>query len=166
MTLKLKEYVHARAWIVRSAGAFLVGAVSSHAVAGLLTAQNPDLVVIDPATVISNHKLIPVEALAPGSLIPLAGGQVLYNAPDKSVRVGVWETDPGTLLLNMHFDEYVHILEGTSTLRRADGKTWTFKAGDSFVLPSGFKGQAQQNQHFKKEYVDILPTGHAAPAPP
>jgi len=163
MTLKLKENLRAHAWIFWSAGAFLTGAVSSHAVSGLLTAQNPDLVLIDPGATISDHKPIPREALAPGSPVPSAGGRVLYSAPDQSVRVGVWETDPGTLLLDMHFDEYVHILEGSSTLRRADGKTWRFKAGDSFLLPSGFKGQAQQTEHFRKEYVDILSNRHPAP---
>ena len=163
MPPEFKEPLRGRAWILWSAGAFLCGAVSSQAVSGLLTAQNPDLIVIDPATVIADHKPIPREALAPGSQVPSAGGRVLYSAPD--LRVGVWETEPGTLLLDMHFDEYVHILEGSSTLRRADGKAWTFKAGDSFVLPSGFKGQAQQTDHFKKEYVDILPASHTAPTP-
>jgi hypothetical protein len=163
MTLALRGSLRNRGWIVWSAGACLFAALGSHAVSGPPSAGNPDIIVIDPATSIAEHKQIPKEALAPGSPIPSAGGQVLYNTP--GLRVGVWESEPGTLLLNMTFDEYVHILEGTSVLRRADGKTWTFKAGDSFLLPSGFKGQARQIGHFKKEYVDILQSGHPATAP-
>ena len=157
MLFKLDSLMRNRGWLLPSAGAFLLGAASSYALADLGGARNPDIVVIDPATPIADHKPIPKEALAPGSPVPSAGGHVLYSAPDQSARVGVWESDPGTLLLDMPFDEYVHVLEGTTVLRRADGKKWTFKAGDSFLLPSGFKGQAQQTGHFKKEYVDINP---------
>jgi uncharacterized cupin superfamily protein len=139
------------------AGGVLLGVLGIGNVSGTAgPAVGPDLIIIDPAAPITEHRPIPREALAPGSPIPQAGDHTLYSSPDHSVRVGVWETEPGTVLLDMRSAEYVHVIQGDSILRRADGKTWKVKAGDSFIVPKGFKGEAKQTSHFRKLYVEIL----------
>lgn len=152
------ELRHARAPIpLVIAGGLLLSVLSIRNVSGSAApAAGPDLIILDPAVAITEHRPIPREALAPGSPIPEAGNHTLYNSPDHSVRVGVWETEPGTVLLDMHSAEYVHVIQGDSILRRVDGKTWKVKAGDSFIVPKGFKGEAKQTSHFRKLYVEIL----------
>ncbi len=101
------------------------------------------------------------QELAPGSQVPMAGTHVSYATPDNAVRVGVWESEPGTLKLDMPIIEYIHIVQGATVISDVAGHSWTYKAGDSFVLPQGFKGTARIVNHFKKEFVDVRPSAAA-----
>ena len=76
--------------------------------------------------------------------ITLSGLQRLSASQlfEGAITIDVWETqDGGTLLLKDYpFDQYVHVLHGSTTLTPAGGRARSFAAGDSFVLPRGFRG--------------------------
>lgn len=110
---------------------------------------------IDSHSVIENLSAISKEDLAYNSSIPVAGGRITFVNKDKSVEVGVWESSAGILKLDTHSVEYIHVVAGTAVIHDMSGNSWTYKKGDSFVLPSGFKGTAEIVGHFKKEFVQI-----------
>jgi uncharacterized cupin superfamily protein len=110
---------------------------------------------IDSHSAIEGQKPIPKDALESKSPIPTAGDRIAYTSLDKSVQIGVWESSAGTLKLDTLSAEYIHVVEGKTVIRDASGNSWTYKAGDSFVLPPGFRGTAQIVGHFKKEFVEV-----------
>lgn len=126
------------------------GAGGGRAAGGL-----PGVIVLDDKAVIGEHARIPREYLLEHSPQPMAGQKIFYESHDKKLRVGIWESEAGSLKLDMTFDEYVRVLEGSTILRSADGRTWTFKAGDSFLLPRGFRGEARQPANFRKQFIDV-----------
>lgn len=69
--------------------------------------------------------------------------------------VDVWESqDGGTLLLRDYpFDQYVHVLAGTTTLDSDDGTSSTFGVGDHFVLPRGFSGKWTVSKGFREVLI-------------
>jgi uncharacterized cupin superfamily protein len=142
---------------LRTASSRVVLFVAIGACSALALAADDGTYLISVDAHASVGKLAPIgkDALTPDSPVPLAGGRVFYSTSDKSVRVGVWESDPGTLKLDMPIAEFIHVVEGKTIIRDTAGKEWTYKAGDSFLLLPGFKGTAEIVGHFKKEFVDV-----------
>ena len=66
--------------------------------------------------------------------------------------VDVWETqDGGTLLLkNYPFDQFVQVLQGTTTLISSGGVSRSYAAGDLFVVPRGFNGTWTVSRGFRE----------------
>ena len=66
--------------------------------------------------------------------------------------IDVWETqDGGRLLLKDYpFDQYVQVLHGSTTLTSNAGSSRSFVAGDSFVVPRGFKGTWTLSKGFRE----------------
>ena len=52
-----------------------------------------------------------------------------------------------------HRWEFCHILSGVSVIAEDGGEARTVRAGDSFVLRSGFKGSWEVLETTRKEYV-------------
>ncbi len=63
-----------------------------------------------------------------------------YAAPDGAFRTGFWAAQPGRAEISYTKDELCMLLEGEVRLTAADGTVATYRAGDSFVIPNGFKG--------------------------
>lgn len=63
-----------------------------------------------------------------------------YANPDGAFRSGFWSSEPGTAEIHYLKDEICVLLEGTVRLTTADGTIATYTAGDTFVIPQGFKG--------------------------
>ena len=72
-----------------------------------------------------------------------------------AIVIDVLETqDGGTLLLKDYpFDQYVQVLAGTTTLKSIDGSSRTFVAGDSFVVPRGYKGEWTLSKGFREVLI-------------
>lgn len=66
---------------------------------------------------------------------------------------GVWEATPGKWRFENEEWEYCRILSGVSIISEEGGEAHTVRAGDSFVLRSGFKGSWEVVQTTLKEYV-------------
>ncbi|MDA0223387.1 MAG: cupin domain-containing protein [Rhodobacterales bacterium] len=66
---------------------------------------------------------------------------------------GLWQSTPGKWRIQYDEREFCHILQGHSILHE-DGKApQNIKAGDSFILRSGFKGTWGVLETTLKEYV-------------
>ncbi len=63
-----------------------------------------------------------------------------YSDPDGAFRSGFWSSEPGKSDINYVKDELCTLLEGTVRLTAADGTVATYTAGDTFLIPKGFKG--------------------------
>lgn len=66
---------------------------------------------------------------------------------------GVWESTPGKWRVRYTENEFCHITRGAVEIDDGRGHKWAFKAGDSFVIPSGFSGSWQVLEPTAKLYV-------------
>jgi len=66
---------------------------------------------------------------------------------------GIWESTPGRWRIRYTENEFCHITRGVVRLEDADGHSWTFKTGDSFVVPAGFSGVWEVKEATSKLYV-------------
>lgn len=74
------------------------------------------------------------------------------------IDTGVWEATPGTTksIKGVSF-EFCHILSGRAEITEDGGATYTFGAGDSFVMKPGFTGQWKTLETLRKIYVFVSP---------
>ena len=60
------------------------------------------------------------------------------------IHVMVLEIEVGGLtqfeIINVGFDQFVYVLEGTMVLTEKDGEAHEFNAGESLIMPKGFTG--------------------------
>jgi len=67
------------------------------------------------------------------------------------IMVSIYESEPTKVYIDgMPFDEYVQILEGRLILTTDDGKSYEFKAGDSLMVPQGFKGYWEMPEKYRE----------------
>ena len=55
-------------------------------------------------------------------------------------RAGFWAAQPGRADIHYTKDELCTLLEGEVRLTDESGVTETYRAGDTFLIPKGFKG--------------------------
>ena len=80
-----------------------------------------------------------------------------YQDKTGTLSAGFWASGAAVLEVNYEEDEFCVILEGTVELTDASGHHETYKAGDSFVIPSGFTGTWKNVTPVRKFYVVHLP---------
>ena len=80
-----------------------------------------------------------------------------YATPCGQFSAGVWEGAVGQWEVNYTEHEYCEIVQGVSVLRDQDGQAKTLRAGDRFVIPSGFKGTWEVLEACRKIYVMFEP---------
>ncbi|MFV0409028.1 MAG: cupin domain-containing protein [Paracoccus sp. (in: a-proteobacteria)] len=70
------------------------------------------------------------------------------------IRWGIWEATPATTRsAKGEALEFCHILEGVVELKEEGGETRIFRAGDSFVMKPGFRGEWKTIETVRKIYV-------------
>ena len=133
--------------------AMWVGVLStSTALAGGLGAVE-GITRVDPQVGIT--KLAPMTELAMPGQPPVQGGEHEFFR-DSSAAVGVWEGGPGVARIDSYpVDEFWWIVEGSIVFTDTTGKSYTFKAGDSFVLHKGFSGTTRMPGKLRKVYVSL-----------
>lgn len=77
----------------------------------------------------------------------------LFVDPTNQFCVGVWESDVGKWEINFIEDEFIAIISGKITLTDELGHAETFAAGDTVVVPRGFKGTWETVEPVKKWYA-------------
>lgn len=73
-----------------------------------------------------------------------------------SVEVGLWECSPGSF--RSHRDGYTEIcqfLSGSVTIETTGGGSTTLGAGDTLVMPSGWRGVWHVHEAVRKTYITI-----------
>lgn len=99
---------------------------------------------------IATHDTIDDERITEGA--PRIGHVAAYDRPEKGIYMGQWASEPGAWKISYTEDELVVILSGRGQLIGDDGFVFEYKAGDAFVIPSGFKGQWVTIQSTRKIY--------------
>ena len=81
-------------------------------------------------------------------------GHTFFASKDEKFVVGVWECSPCKEWIDSYpFNEFCQVLKGAVTLTDADGKSETYRAGDSFFMHKGFKGIWHMTETFRKFFV-------------
>jgi uncharacterized protein len=94
--------------------------------------------------------------VAPEKLIagdPLQTLTQCYASPCGQFSTGIWASAPGHWRVNYTEMEYCEILEGVSVIRDEAGGQKVLRAGDRFVIPSGFKGTWEVVEACRKIFV-------------
>jgi uncharacterized protein len=90
--------------------------------------------------------------------------RVIAGTPVQSVRnvfadttgqffVGTWSSTPGVWRIRYTENEFCHLLVGSVRLTDAEGRSWSFAAGASFVVPAGFTGTWEVLEPARKLYA-------------
>jgi hypothetical protein len=66
---------------------------------------------------------------------------------------GIWQSTPGAWRIAYDEWEYCRILEGRSVITEEGGEAVPVGAGDSFVIPPGFRGTWEVVETTRKDYV-------------
>jgi len=85
----------------------------------------------------------------------------LYTDPSMRFFVGLWRSEVGKWHIAYSEEEICHVLEGTSVIIVGEGRVVTVRAGESFVVPSGFVGTWEVVEPTTKRFVIY----EAAPVP-
>lgn len=86
---------------------------------------------------------------------PLGLDHAYFSRPEKGVRAGIWRSTAYTERYEDYpTDEFMLVLEGEVSLE-ADDFQETYRKGDSFLVPKGFKGVWRQPVDMLKFYVII-----------
>ena len=68
---------------------------------------------------------------------------------------GTWESEPGTLRLDLDITEFCHLRKGHWVLTSESGEITEIRAGDSWVFPKGWKGTAEVIETVRKVYLIV-----------
>ena len=72
-------------------------------------------------------------------------------------RAGFWSSKPGKSDMNWQKNEMCVLLEGEVHITDAEGRVEKFVAGDTFVVPKGFKGVWETVKPTKKIFAVYKP---------
>jgi uncharacterized cupin superfamily protein len=99
-------------------------------------------------------------ALDPELDIPPVGDATLegVGSTDGALSAGTWTHAGGILRIEGDYDEVCILLAGHVRLTADSGYTAEFKAGESFVIPKGFKGSWETVEPVRKHYVIYDPS--------
>jgi uncharacterized cupin superfamily protein len=97
-----------------------------------------------------------------------AADRLLDGTPEETVRnyftdsggrffAGIWESTPGRWRVRYTENEFCHMTRGRVRIADASGRQWTFKAGDTFIIPAGFAGIWEVLEPAAKLYVIYEP---------
>lgn len=80
-----------------------------------------------------------------------------FTGEDGRLHCGIWESTIGQVRVDYSEWEFCHFIAGKAILTNEDGKRWTVKAGDAFIIPAGFKGTWETVEKVRKHYVILMP---------
>jgi uncharacterized protein len=81
-----------------------------------------------------------------------------YCDPSGRFKSGFWASKPGRADVHYEKDELCVILEGVVRLTDAAGDSQTYRSGDTFLIPSGFKGVWETIEPARKFYAIHRPS--------
>ena len=84
---------------------------------------------------------------------PHHSSMVLFKDAAGDVIAGSWTSTPGKWRAFTDRDEFCTIVSGHVRLIGDDGRTWSFKTGDAFLIPNGFSGCWEVVETTTKHFV-------------
>jgi len=98
---------------------------------------------------------VPQETATFISGTPMGADHAYFDRANPKYRMGIWRSQPYTEFYDSYAaDEFMVVLDGEVTLE-ADGFSETYRKGDAFFVPKGFRGYWRQTQPMLKYYVII-----------
>ena len=76
-----------------------------------------------------------------------------FESPDGKLVAGTWTSTPGKWRAFTDRDEFCTILSGHCRLVDESGDAKSFRAGDSFLIPNGFRGYWEVVETTTKHFV-------------
>lgn len=76
-----------------------------------------------------------------------------FQSPDGGLIAGTWVSTPGKWHAFTDRDEFCYIISGHVQLIEEGGETKTFRGGDAFLIPNGFRGYWHVIETTKKHFV-------------
>lgn len=111
-----------------------------------MTPEGVDGIALEPCSV------VPAEAVIDGK--PEEQGAVIMESADGKFVVGIWESTPYAETFDEYpGDEFCHVLTGRVTLTDEHGESKSFGAGETYVVPKGFKGVFRVEETMRKYYT-------------
>ncbi len=87
---------------------------------------------------------------------PVTVAKNFFSDADNRFFAGTWQSSVGRWRVSYSEHEFCHITSGRVRIE-ANGKSWEFGPGDSFVIPSGFQGVWEVLEPMSKLYVIFEP---------
>lgn len=84
---------------------------------------------------------------------PHHSAATLFDNASGDFTAGIWTSTPGKWHAFTDRDEFCYIVSGHVQLIAEDGCTQTFKTGDAFLIPNGFRGYWVVVETTTKYYV-------------
>lgn len=78
---------------------------------------------------------------------------LFFESSDGKMIAGTWTSTPGKWHAFTDRDEFCYILEGHVRLIAEDGSAQTFRGGDAFLIPDGFRGYWEVIETTTKHFV-------------
>jgi uncharacterized cupin superfamily protein len=111
----------------------------------------PDIVCLgDEGAVLENYRPAADRILAGD---PVQAVSNRFSSADGRFNCGIWSCQPGKWRVIFSESEFCQLLEGIVIVRGDDGQERTFRAGDAFVMPSGFTGTWEVVEAARKYYA-------------
>lgn len=115
-----------------------------------------------PNRLVTFDPLPPAESTQPAADRRLSGDPRqrvwnVYSDAGAQFHAGLWASTPGAWRVRYSEHEFCHLLRGALRIVGADGETWNFRPGDSFVVPAGFEGTWEVLEEAEKLYAIFEP---------
>ena len=79
--------------------------------------------------------------------------QMHFESEDKALLAGSWTSTPGKWHAFTDRDEFCYIIYGHCRLISESGESNTYKTGDAFLIPNGFRGYWEVIEETRKHFV-------------
>jgi uncharacterized cupin superfamily protein len=99
----------------------------------------------------------PVDADRVESGTPVTAVANRYSDAGGRFHCGVWSSTPGRWRVTYTEHEFCHLLEGRVRLVADDGTARDYRAGDAWVIPSGWRGTWETLEPARKYYAIYEP---------
>ncbi len=123
----------------------------------MVTANGLQVVTIDESSAPEEPLSLDATRLAAGSPTPV---QLVRNGfTDATGRFfgGIWRSSPGAWRVSYTENELCVLTEGRVRITDDAGHSWTYGAGDCFVIPAGFQGLWEVLEPARKFYAIFEP---------
>jgi hypothetical protein len=110
---------------------------------------------LDDRIVEPQHYHLAAEKLIAGN--PRQTVWMEYEDPTGRFFVGTWASEVGKWSIDYTEEEYFQVLEGRSVITDEEGRSVTVGAGESMVVPRGFRGTWEVVEPTRKTFVIYEP---------
>lgn len=111
----------------------------------------PQIIDLSIATVEEEVSSPPPDRVLAGR--PVQSVRNFFADPTGQFFVGIWSSTTGSWRIRYTESEFCHLLSGAIRLTDNQGRSWSFTAGASFIVPAGFTGTWEVLEPARKLYA-------------